>query len=266
MLNFKRFTLLFFIFLLGFNLYFISGCPNDADFLCSHKLLIYAVLIFLYFTVSFTMAFSPCSGFHHKVVCKGNQQKKWISLTFDDGPEPECTSGILEVLKRQGVNATFFLTGTKIEQHPELVKAINLDGHIVGNHTFSHSVWFDFFSTRRMVRELRQTNDLIRLHTGKTPRYFRPPYGVINPMLSRALAVTGLLTVCWNQRSFDTVSGDSSRIMKKLIRNLKPGSIILLHERTPFVRDHLEALIRNITEQGFEIKPLPELIQHPAYE
>lgn len=266
MLNFKRFTLLFFMLLLGFNLYFISGCPNDTGFLCSHKILIYTLLIFLYFTVSFTLAFFPCSGFHHRVICKGNRQKKCISLTFDDGPDPDHTSAILEILRKHGVNATFFLCGSKIEQHPELIKAIDRDGHIIGNHTFSHAVWFDFFSTRRMIRELRQTNDLIHRHTGKTPRYFRPPYGVINPMLSRAVTIIGLLTVCWSQRSFDTVSGDSSRTLNKLIRNLKPGSIILLHERTLFVKDHLEALIRNIAEQGYEIKPLPELIQHPAYE
>ncbi len=265
MLNFKRFTLLFFILLLGLNLYYISGYGDGVTFLCTHKLLTYALLLFLYFSISFLLSFFACSGFHHKVICKGTVDKKWISLTFDDGPDPEFTGKVLEVLKNHGVTATFFITGLKTEKHPELVKMIDREGHTIGNHSYSHSAWFDLFSTRRMVGELRKTKDLIHLCTGKTPRYFRPPYGVMNPMLSRAVKSLELTPVCWSLRSYDTVLDDSVNIMKKLILKLEPGSIILLHDRTVFVQNHLDALIRNISEQGFEIKPLHELIHQPAY-
>lgn len=266
MLTFRRFTLLFFIILLSLNIWNIFAGKSNGEFIHNNALLIYVILVILYFGISFSMAFLPCSNFHHRAVCHGNMREKSVAITFDDGPDAIKTPLILGVLKKYGVKATFFLIGNKLVGNEQLLKQIVDEGHVVGNHSFSHSKWFDFFSARKMRAELMETNRLIKQITGKSPLYFRPPFGVVNPMISNALKNMPWQVVCWDIRPLDTLNLDPSKTRQKILNQLKPGAIILLHDFTLFTEHHLGELISAITNEGYGIEPLDKLLKLPAYD
>ena len=125
-MNFRRLTLIFFILLLGLNVAGIAGC--NAFFICRYILLFYLALILIYLGISVTFAFFPCTCFHHPVVCKGKQTGNKVAITFDDGPDPQNTPVILDVLKKNGVSATFFCIGSRIEGNEAIVEAIREQG------------------------------------------------------------------------------------------------------------------------------------------
>ena len=211
------------------------------------------------------MAFLPCSNFHHPVICCGTTDEKVISLTFDDGPDPVKTWLILEVLKTYNVKATFFCIGKNLTGNENMIKRILDDGHLIGNHSFSHSKWFDFFPAGKIRAELLETDRLIKKVTGGSPLFFRPPFGVVNPMVSNALKKSHWQVIGWNIRSFDTLNMDPKKTENKILSQLKPGAIILLHDFTRYTEHHLNALIPAILNAGYGIVPLDKLLKMPAY-
>jgi peptidoglycan-N-acetylglucosamine deacetylase len=263
MLTFRRFTFIFFIVLLLFNLARIFLCHGNC-ILREYMGEFYILWTAIYLGVSVALAFFPCSGFHHPVRCSGHTSAKEIALTFDDGPSPQ-TSSLLDVLESKNATATFFVTGKSLEQHNEVAKQIHSKGHIIGNHTWSHSYWFDFYAPGKMYSEMTRTASLIESVTSRKPLFFRPPYGVINPMLSKALGRTPYTVVCWSIRSFDTTTPDPLVVQKRILGKLKPGAIIVLHDHTVFTQQNLCELIDRIYSKGFSIVPLDKLLQTTAY-
>lgn len=154
---------------------------------------------------------------------------KEIALTFDDGPT-EFTPKFLDILKENHIKATFFCIGKQIEKHPEIFKRIISEGHTIGNHTYSHSNQTGFLSSAKMVEEIKKCDEVM-LKTGnlRTDLY-RPPFGVTNPNIAKAIRQTGKKSIGWNVRSLDTITEDENRIYRKVTKGLKPGSIILLHD------------------------------------
>jgi peptidoglycan/xylan/chitin deacetylase (PgdA/CDA1 family) len=161
--------------------------------------------------------------------------------------------------------ATFFCIGKNVTGNEHILTRINDEGHLIGNHSFSHSKWFDFFPARKMRAELLETDRMIRQITGKSPLFFRPPFGVVNPMVGKALKKTQWKAVCWNIRSLDTMGSDQRKIMNHILCSLKPGSIILMHDFTPFVENCLDELLVRIHESGYDIVPLDKLLNTSAY-
>jgi peptidoglycan/xylan/chitin deacetylase (PgdA/CDA1 family) len=265
MFTFRKLTILFFLILLCLNYFSFFPVASTGGFVQNHAILLYSLLIGSYLGISFAMAFLPCSGFHHPVICHGDTREKLVALTFDDGPHPEKTPLILDVLKNHQTRATFFCIGLNIIKKNELIKQIHEEGHTLGNHSYSHSKWFDLFPVNRMASELDLTGQLIKNTTGKFPLYFRPPFGVVNPKVSRTMKKLELYAICWNIRSLDTLKRNPEAIMKKIMRKLKPGAIILLHDHTPFTEHHLDQLLKNIREAGYRIVPLEQLLKLPAY-
>jgi len=164
----------------------------------------YAFLTLIYFTLLIVGSIKINWNFYLKSYSHDRRDLPEIALSFDDGPNEQFTPKILEILKRNNVTATFFCIGQKIEKNPEILNQIIKDGHIVGNHSYSHSFWFDFFPPIKIAREIKRTDQLIIKLTGKNPVLFRPPYGVTNPFLCKALKKTGHKSVSWSLRSFDT--------------------------------------------------------------
>jgi len=154
---------------------------------------------------------------------------KEIALTFDDGPT-EFTPKFLDILKENHIKATFFCIGKQIEKHPEIFKRIISEGHTIGNHTYSHSNQTGFLPASKMAEEIKKCDDVM-LKTGnlRTDLY-RPPFGVTNPNIAKAIRQTGKKSIGWNVRSLDTITEDENRIYRKVTKGLKPGSIILLHD------------------------------------
>lgn len=265
MFTFRRFTLLFFILLLGLNFLNIISGKSPEGFIQSHASLWYLLLPALYFGISIALAFLPCTNFHHPVICHGLTKERIVSLTFDDGPDPFKTPLVLDILRKNNLKATFFCIGRNITGNEELLKQMYDEGHLIGNHTFTHSKWFDLFPAGKMRAELQETDNIIKRITGKFPLFFRPPFGVVNPMVSNALKNRHWQTVCWNIRSLDTMKPDPQKTMSKIMTKLKPGSIILLHDFTHFTEFHLDELIQGIVGKGYTIVPLDHLLNKPGY-
>ncbi len=154
---------------------------------------------------------------------------KEIALTFDDGPT-EFTPKFLDLLKENQIKATFFCIVKQIEKHPDTFQRIIAEGHRIGNHTFSHSNNSGFLSTSKMIDEIEKC-DGVMLEIGniKTNLY-RPPFGVTNPNIAKAIKKTNKISIGWNVRSLDTMTDDEKKIYNRITKNLKKGSIILLHD------------------------------------
>ena len=189
-----------------------------------------------------------------------------VVLTFDDGPDPEVTPQVLDLLDRFRMKASFFCIGEKAAAFPEVVKEISRRGHSVENHTYRHSHAFAFYGMSRLGRELDAAQAIIREIAGRPPRFFRAPAGFRNPLLDPVLARRGLHYVSWTHRGYDTVSTDPRSILDKLTRDLAAGDILLLHDgnsaRTragqPMVLAVLPALLDKLERQGLKSVALPD--------
>lgn len=188
-----------------------------------------------------------------------NPLKQQIAITFDDGPCSENTSKILDTLKRNKVKATFFCIGERVEVYTSVLKRIDQEGHEIGNHTWSHSPFFDLYSTTKVRAELSKTADLLHNITGKEHHLFRPPYGVTNPHIGNAINSLNLQSVGWSVRSFDTVAKNKETLLKKITSKIKAGDILLLHDTKKVTVEALEELIISIKEKGLEMVTVSEL-------
>ena len=204
------------------------------------------------------------SGYFVKAYCSGNSQNQ-IALTFDDGPHP-ATLQVLQLLEKYQAKATFFCIGKQIEKHPDIFKKIIENGHTVGNHSYSHSNYFGFFSTEKVKNELNLTDTLIKMHFGKKPLFFRPPFGVTNVHIMLALKKTKHFTIGWNIRSLDTIIKSEESILKRILKRLKPGSIILLHDTSQKTVNVLEQLLIHLHHENYEMVSVDALLKIQAYE
>jgi peptidoglycan/xylan/chitin deacetylase (PgdA/CDA1 family) len=170
------------------------------------------------------------------VVRRGRPDGGRVALTFDDGPDPEATPAALDVLDRRGVRATFFVVGEKAAAHPDLVQRAARAGHVIGNHSWHHHWWTNFKFGRALVEEIGRTNDRIEQITGRRPIWFRPPMGLTNPHLGRAVQRAGVRAVGWDVRTLDTRL-DPDRVVARIRRGARSGSIILAHDRSRSAED-----------------------------
>ena len=205
------------------------------------------------------------SNFYLNSICFIPTSEKVFYLTFDDGPDSN-TEEILALLNKNNIKATFFVIGKKITKNEMILNRMKEEGHIIANHSFSHSYFFDFFSTKKVIADLEQTNILIKKITGLTPRLFRPPYGVTNPNIANALTKLGLASIGWNIRSLDTVIKDKEKLNKRILKRIKPGSILLLHDTGNNVIEILKEVIQFADKNGYKIACLKDKLPTNVYE
>jgi peptidoglycan-N-acetylglucosamine deacetylase len=205
----------------------------------------------------------PHWRFFGPFICTGDNSKKQVALTFDDGPDARSTPALLEVLRAHEVEAAFFVIGKKVEAEPQLANQILRDGHLLENHSFAHSYATNFYSTKRLTADLALAQNTIEKHTGTTPRFFRPPVGLSNPNTFRAAAALRLKVIGWNIRSLDTRSTDPEQIVRRIERRLRPGAIILLHDgNIPAERlvATVKLLLAKLREHGYEVVRLDRML------
>jgi peptidoglycan/xylan/chitin deacetylase (PgdA/CDA1 family) len=194
----------------------------------------------------------------------GDRKARQIALSFDDGPTT-YTEAILDVLKEEEVPAAFFSIGHRAEQAPDVVRRWHQEGHLIGNHSYTHSVHFAWKRRKQMMVEIKRTNELIQKIIGVTPLLFRPPFGVTNPELSHAVNLTGMHTVGWSLRSLDTASKSADQLLQKLLRKVKPGDVILLHDSVANTASILTAFIKACRQKGFTFVRLDKMLGLEAY-
>lgn len=212
------------------------------------------ILFFIYASLSIQ------SGVYIKAVCRGDSRKNQIALTFDDGPDPETTPELLDTLKRYNVRAAFFCIGKRACQYPEIVKRMADEGHLVGNHTFSHASIFPVLSQKKMQKELIDAEKVISEIIGDRVKYFRPPFGITNPMISRAVSGLGYTTIGWNLRSFDTFAFlGQERIQREIERKLSNGSILLLHDDRKGCAQLVDSILQYAERRGYLVTRVDEM-------
>lgn len=172
-----------------------------------------------------------------------------ILLTFDDGPDEKNTLKVLDLLDKYQAKAAFFLIGKQVEKYPEIVKEIYGRGHIIGNHSYSHSHWFDVFSVNRMLGEVIETNDLIERTIGENPLFFRPPFGVTNPRINSLINRSGMKSVAWSFRSLDGGSRPAEKIIENVKHKIKGGDILLFHDNRDKTLKILEVILPWLKER-----------------
>lgn len=192
------------------------------------------------------------------------RDKKYIALSFDDGPAAH-TAAILDMLKQYNVQAAFFTIGKNAAAHATLVKRWHDEGHLIGNHSYNHGFNFDWQSSRTMAEEINHTNEVVKAITGQTPRLFRPPYGVTNPNVAKAVQMTQMKSVGWNVRSFDTKAKDPQVLLNRILTRINGGDIILLHDSMGITREILTDLILQAREKGFTFARIDKLLDIEAY-
>lgn len=185
-------------------------------------------------------------------------KEKKIAITFDDGPH-ENTAEILSILNKYEAKASFFVIGKHADENAELLKRIHSDGHLIGNHTYSHNNKFPIFPLKNMIEDIAKCSIIIKKITGKQPQTFRPPFGVTNPRVARAIKSLRLYTIGWNVRSLDTQIKDPKRIISRIIRRTKPGSIILLHDSTIHCPQVLEQILKHFSNINYTFVRVDEL-------
>jgi peptidoglycan-N-acetylglucosamine deacetylase len=187
-----------------------------------------------------------------------------VALTFDDGPDPDTTPAVLDLLDQAGARATFFCVGRRAEARPDIVAALRERGHGVENHTHTHPNGFAFRGPAGLRKEIHQAQAAIERSGGGRPRFFRAPAGIQNPWLSLVLAGAGLSLVSWTRRGFDTVTRDGARVAARLKRGLREGDILLLHDATsardtrgrPVVLDALPRVLDEMVRKQLRSEPL----------
>lgn len=230
------------------------------------EIVYFVATVCLWFLIVFWGSAFIDSNYHVKSYCSNpSETEKKIAITFDDGPN-EMTILVLEVLKKFNAKATFFCIGKNIKQHPEIFKKTIEEGHTIGNHSYSHSPFFDFYRKERVIDELQQTDALIMAELGKKPKWFRPPYGVTNPSIRRALEVTNHKTIGWNIRSLDGILKNEKFLLDRITKKVQPGGIILLHDTSIQTVRVLEQLLSFLQNNKYNVVPLEELLKVKAYE
>lgn len=200
----------------------------------------------------------------------GPRDAKQVALTFDDGPDARYTPAILDVLREQGVPASFFMVGNQIERYPEVVQRINTEGHLLASHSLTHAN-FSRLAPEEALFEIHCTERAVFNLTGKLPALFRTPYGAINEENMKMLIALGYKNIFWSVDTLDWSLKDPDQVLVNALSDTRRGSIILMHSNGG--RDQnldatvaaLPDLIYTLRAQGYEFVTVDELLSVPAY-
>jgi peptidoglycan/xylan/chitin deacetylase (PgdA/CDA1 family) len=217
---------------------------------------------------------SPTSRFWGPVVPTGDTSAPpRYALTFDDGPCDNATPRILDTLAQLNARATFFVIGVNAKRFPKIVRRIYDEGHIVANHSYTHSHFGIMRAGWYWERQIRQTDALLQEIIGVKPAFFRPPMGARHLHLTRAARRYGHTIITWSRRAMDGIPTTAERIVERLTRHTTGGDILIMHDGidpnlhrdpTPSVAA-VKPLIQQLRDQGLEPAPLDRLIGISPY-
>lgn len=259
-----------------------------------------AILCILVIVLSITVfmvwaSASIRSGVYVRAFCREKTDRKVVYLTFDDGPHPPETERVLDVLRERGARATFFLIGSKVSGNEAVLRRMLEEGHALGLHTYSHAGTFPLLSFDKMLADVNEGKRAVESVAGKKISLFRPPFGVTNPTIAKVIRTLGLQTVGWDVRSFDTMfckssehsckqsgysckqSGHSCKssehsckqsghdwyvpVVERIMKQVRPGSVILLHDRLYGASEFLALLLDNLAASGYDFtRALPNTL------
>lgn len=225
-----------------------------------NKFLKTILLIFSLIGIFFIINYKYNNINHSKNVFKDisqNEEVKYIALTFDDGPHPKYTNILLDGLKERNVKVTFFVLGINAEKNYNVIKRMDEEGHLIGNHTYSHKNLYRL-KNETILDEIDKTNRIIEAITQQSPKYFRPSYGNYN---TRIKNLTNMEITLWNIDSLDWKIKNSKRITNRVLSKVSDGSIILMHD---IYKTSIKAaldIIDKLQEEGYKFVTIDELME-----
>jgi peptidoglycan/xylan/chitin deacetylase (PgdA/CDA1 family) len=216
--------------------------------------------------------FLPRVGFFLPVISRRETVCRVVALTFDDGPDPDVTPQLLELLRLHGVPATFFVAGARAERHPWLIREILSRGHTLGNHSYHHDPLLMLRSRAKLRNEVARTQDVLSAF-GVRSLAFRPPVGITNSRLPGVLRELGMYCVTFSCRAFDRGNRRIAGLSEIILKKVRPGHIIVLHDVAPKGGEGVgewlvetEQIVSGLKKQGYQILSLSELIDRPVME
>ena len=238
---------------------FAFAAPFLALYLSQTNLWIALAPLFISHLLFFYATLVPNCQWWGPVIRSFHTTKPEVWITIDDGPSPAHTAKILDLLERFNARATFFVVGTRAEEHPHLITEILSRGHEIANHTYTHpSGMFWAAGPARTAAEIDLCAELLRSAPDRPARLFRAPAGLKNLFLHPALVRRGLTLIGWTVRGLDTVKREPALVAARILREAKPGAIILLHEGHRIAKDPefgprcLELTLNGLAERGYQ--------------
>ena len=183
-----------------------------------------------------------------------------VAITIDDGPHPQVTPAVLDILDASNAKASFFCIGKAVESYPQLAREILSRGHSIENHSYAHAHHFSLMGIKALTTEISKAQDVIFQTTGYMPKYFRAPAGLRSPLLDPVLQRLNLELVSWTRRGFDTVTQDPDKVRERLENKLQAGDILLLHDGNcavtslgqPVILEALPQLLNKLKNSGLQ--------------
>ena len=230
-----------------------------------------ALPLAIFVVASLVAPFFPSWSYFLETFHRGPGNQRRVALTFDDGPDPATLGPLLALLRRDGVNATFFVVGQRVADFPDAVARVLADGHSIGNHSWSHDPLLMLRSEERLEHEVRACQDVLALH-GVAPMVFRPPVGITNPRLPGVLRRLGLRCVTFRVRPLDFSNSRLEGLARRVLGRIAPGDLVMLHDVNPGP-NRLEAWLAEVSrilvglrEAGLVVVPLEDLLGSPVME
>lgn len=223
------------------------------------KILCFIGIIFLLVTCICIILYSSEMVFQHqKPIYQGDESKKCVAFTVNVDWGEEYLDRMLTFFDKNGVKATFFLSGRWAGEHPQLVRKMAKSGHEIGNHGFSHP-HVNELSLSENIEEIEKTQDVISRLTQKDTKYFAPPYGEFNEVVLEAAAKTKHKVILWTVDTIDWQKPPPETIISRVLSNAHNGAIILMHPTEPTLKA-LPEICKELVKQGYQIVPLEKLI------
>lgn len=197
-------------------------------------------------------------------IYKVDTPEKKVAITIDGVWGAELTPKLLDLFAKHKIHITFFFGGYWLEKHPDVLKEIVARGHEIGNHTYTHP-HCNTLSADQLRKELHDTSMLVQEITGQWPRFFRPPFGEYNNQVIKVCEAEKYQVIQWSIDSLDWKEPGVHFIVKRVMDNVKPGDIILMHNNAPHTPDALAIIIPRLIEMGYKIVPLSELVYSENY-
>jgi peptidoglycan/xylan/chitin deacetylase (PgdA/CDA1 family) len=213
--------------------------------------------------------FRPSSSVLYPTISHGPRDRPLVALTFDDGPDPEVTPSILEALAGAGARATFFTIGRHLAKHREIAVRAIRDGHEIGNHSWMHSYFQNFYRTNHQRSDVDRSTRLIQELSGSsTEPLYRSPVGLKSPALARVAHARRLQVIAWSLHSRDTFTHDAQATAALVLSRIAPGDIVLMHDGHERDNHHrgtaaaaLPAILSGLRERGLSSVTVSELLQ-----
>jgi peptidoglycan/xylan/chitin deacetylase (PgdA/CDA1 family)/uncharacterized membrane protein len=249
----------------------IAALASAALFLVWPELWPWPLLAWLVLATAVAPYF-PRWSFYLPVAARGSRERREVALTFDDGPDPRTLPHLLALLAAEGAPATFFVVGRQAEAHPEAVRALVAAGHELGNHSHTHDVFLALRGPARLHAEIERCQRAVAAAAGVRPLAYRPPVGITSPPLRGVLAALGLRCVAWSRRGLDFGNLRWRGLARRVLRGVRPGDVVLLHDRLPPAAPvegwlaELRELLAGLRARGLRPVALSQLLGGPVME